>query len=465
MKWAIGVVGLVVAAAIVAVWQLSPLAKVGSAYSAKAVCSGVFVAGMDADRVFAEEVEPIDSAMGLVGYQVDEDEKSVRASIYGLGASTAVYRPETGCTLLAGGEPDPISSVGNAQSFQPLPTMPAPPAAAADLDAAIDDAFEGPINGGSAQTRAIVVVHDGQVIAERYADGVDQQTALKGWSMNKTLTGLVIGMLVDRGWLDLDAPAPVEEWSSADDPRAQITLRHLMTMTSGLGFDESYGDLQSDVVQMLFTERSAAARAADAELAHEPGAHWSYSSGTSNILARIARNTLDQHGRSWAEFMQSELFAPIGVSTAVMEADSAGDFVGSSFGYMSAQDWARIGMLLNNEGRAPDGRQVVPADWIAFMATDNGRSEGQYGAQLWLNRSNPAGDGPPMDGVPADALFLSGHDGQLVAAIPSAGVVVVRLGETSTWSREAGVGDVLRAALNAANMVGQEGLEPPTRPL
>ncbi|MBI1340162.1 serine hydrolase [bacterium] len=451
MKWLIGLAAVITVGLGVGAWQALPLARVGSAYTAKAVCSGVFVSQMEPERVFSEEVEHLSPAISYVNYQIDRESGEVKASLMGLGGRTAVYRDGTGCTLEIGGAPAPLGDVPERHPFKPLPKGGLPSEQARAVEAAIDDAFTKPINGGAPGTRAIVVTLGGDVVAERYADGVRSGTPLKGWSMNKTLTGIVIGQLVDRGWLALDAPAPVAEWSGADDPRGAITLRHLMTMTSGLDFDESYGDMQSDVVEMLFNERSAAARAAASPLAHEPGTHWSYSSGTTNILARIAHEALGAHNRSFHEFIASELFLPLGIETAYVEADAAGDFIGSSFGYMAPHDWARIGRLLIDAGRAPDGRQLVSSDWIAFMSTDNGLSQGSYGAQLWVHRQDPQGEMPPNAGVPADTVFLSGHDGQMVAAIPSKGLVIVRLGETPTWTQGAGAGDLLRAAVTAVD--------------
>ncbi len=450
MKWLLGVLGLVITAGAIVVWLFLPTAQVGAAYAAKAVCSGVFVSGLDAERAFDEEVARVDPALGYAGYSVDRDAGVVSASIVGLGRRQAVYREGTGCTLAIGGDPDPISIVAARSAPAPLPERGLPIEAEETLEAALDNAFAEPVEGSPLNTRAILVTHKGDVIAERYAAGVDSATPLKGWSMNKTLVGLTTGLLAERGWIDPDARAPVADWADPADPRHAIPLRHLLTMTSGLDFDESYGNMNSDVVQMLFNSRSAASRAASSTLAHEPGEHWSYSSGTTNIISRIARETLAAHGVSLHDFIQTELFAPLGVTTATLETDSAGDFVGSSFGYMSAHDWARVGALFATGGRGPNGEQVVSPEWIAYMTTDNGLSGGQYGAQVWLNRPDATTGVPAIANVPTDLVYLSGHDGQMVAAIPSRDLVVVRLGESSSWGRSA-AGDLIEAIVQVVD--------------
>lgn len=447
MKWIGGVLAALLVGLGLLIWRITPLAGAGSGFTAKTLCSGVFVSGMEPERVFDEEIAPTSDAFSLISYKLDRTNAEVSASLLGLGARKAIYREGLGCSLAIGGPPEPVRAPGRVTPPLALASVEPPQDVADALAAALDNAFTRPINEGPAGTRAVVVMQGGEIIAERYAEGVSAETPLKGWSMNKTLTGLLIGMLVDRGWLELDAPAPVPEWASKGDPRGAITLRDLMTMSSGLDFDESYGDMTSDVVEMLLNERSAAARAAAAPLAHEPGAYWYYSSGTTNILARIAGDVLEAHDLSLPEFMQTELFVPLGVGDATLELDAAGDYVGSSFGYMSTRDWARMGRLFVDEGRAPGGERIVSSDWIKFMTTDNGLSGGQYGAQLWLHRMTPDDDNPPLPGVPADAVFFLGHDGQIVAVIPSRDLVVVRLGETPTWSQAAGGGPLVRAVV------------------
>lgn len=454
MRKALAIAGLaVLGAAGAGAWLAMPTVSIGAAYSAKALCSGVFISGLDEERVFVEEVAHLDPAMSYLTRRIDHDNREVRVSALGLGGARAVFRDRAGCTLVLGGEPEALALRGPQIAYKPLAERRLDGPWRVELDAALDRAFSEPINGGGPGTRAVMIVHRGEVIGARFADDVGSHTPLKGWSMNKTLTGLLIGVLADRGWLDPDAPAPVPEWQGEGDPRAAITVRHLMTMSSGLGFDETYDDLGSDVVEMLFAQRSAGARGAAAPLAHAPGTHWSYSSGTTNVLARIAGDVLRARGLEPLDFMQDELLAQAGVASAYLEPDSAGDFIGSSFGYMTADDWARIGMLFVREGRNEAGDQVVSPEWIRFMMTDNGLSEGQYGAQLWLHRHDPDGPMPPIPGVPAETVFLSGHDGQMVAAIPSLELVVVRLGETPTWSQGAGAGDLLRTAVRVSEEI------------
>lgn len=316
------------------------------------------------------------------------------------------------------------------------------------MDDVLKFAFLETGKGMPLNTRAIVVVKNGAVIAERYAEGIGPDTPLKGWSMNKTITGLLIGILIDRGDLRLDGPAPVEEWSGEEDPRRAISIRHLMQMRSGLDFDESYNSMTSDAIKMLFLEPSASRYAAQSKLAHEPGTHWYYSSGTSNILASIVRDKAAARETGITDFIWDELLTPAGVTTAYLELDQGGDFVGSSYGYMGAHDWARLGLFMLNKGTGPDGQSIVSPEWIQFMTEPNGVSNGVYGGQTWLNAGVDQGADWTYKGVLSDMFYMSGHDGQFVVVIPSRDLVVVRLGDSMYQNTNRHLGQLLRKILS-----------------
>jgi hypothetical protein len=322
----------------------------------------------------------------------------------------------------------------------------APPLAAAPpnpaLEGALNEAFAERDAAPPRRTRAVVVVHRGRIAAERYAAGFGADTPLPGWSMAKSVFGALAGVLVARGDWRLDAPPPVPEWRAAGDPRGAITLDQLLRMTSGLAFGERYADPLSDVNVMLWASADAGAFAAARPLAHAPGTHWHYASGTTNILARAMREPLG--GAAYASFPRAALFAPLGMASAVAEHDAAGAFVGSSFLFATARDWARFGLLLLADGEWR-GARLLPAGWARYAATP-ALPGARYGAHWWLRLRRPAG-APPL-ALPADAFHAGGHAGQYLTVVPSRALVIVRLGHSigeGAWDQEAFVAAVVAA--------------------
>jgi CubicO group peptidase (beta-lactamase class C family) len=295
------------------------------------------------------------------------------------------------------------------------------------LDAAVEEAFAEPGAVPSRRTRAIVVVHDGSIVAERYATGYGPDAALPGWSMTKSTVNALVGVLVREGKLQLDSPLSVPEWSAPDDPRRTITLRHLLQMASGLDFTESYGNPLGDVLWMLFGTGDAAGFAARKPIVTAPGKGWAYSSGTTNIVARALRQAVGGGEADYLAFPRRALFEPLGMASAVIEPDASGTFVGSSFMFASARDWARFGLLYLQDG-VRDGNRILPEGWVAFSTTPAPSAPGGvYGAHFWLRLSTLyARSG--NEGLPRDAYHAVGHEGQLLTIIPSRRLVVVRLG-------------------------------------
>ncbi len=289
----------------------------------------------------------------------------------------------------------------------------------------------------TAETRAVLVLYQGRTVAERYGPGYGPQTRFVSWSMAKTVTGVLIGLLVADGRLRLDEGVPVPSWQRPGDPRGEITLRQLLQMRSGLRHTEA-GDpvYESDEVRMLFLDgRDAMAAYAEAQpLEAEPGRHWEYSSNTTVILADLAARALTsstdpaERRRVVGDYLRSRLFEPLGMTSIVPEYDAAGTLVGGSLMHATARDWARFGEFLRNKG-AVNGAQLVPSAWIEFMTTPNPRNPG-YGAQTWLNRAQPGEDERPFPGAPRSAFSMNGHLGQFVLVVPDRGLTIVRLGKT-----------------------------------
>ncbi len=280
-------------------------------------------------------------------------------------------------------------------------------------------------------------MHDGRIVAERYGPGYHENTRFVSWSMAKTVTGVLIGLLVADGRLQLDESAPVPAWQRAGDPRGEITLRHLLQMRSGLRHTEAGEPVyDSDEVRMLFLDgRDAMAAHAEAQpLEAEPGRKWEYSSNTTVILADLAIRALTPSNdpavrrKVMNDYLRSRLFEPLGMKSIVPEYDAAGTLIGGSLMHATARDWARFGEFLRNRGSVK-GAQLLPEGWIEFMTTANPRNPG-YGAQIWLNRPQPDETAPPFPGAPRSAFSMNGHLGQYVLVSPAQSLTVVRLGKT-----------------------------------
>jgi CubicO group peptidase (beta-lactamase class C family) len=308
----------------------------------------------------------------------------------------------------------------------------------------IDDMFTAP---GVGETRAVVLMAGGTIAAERYAPGYDKDTRFVSWSMAKTVTGVLIGMLVADGKLALDEPAPVPLWQRPGDPRAAITLRHLLQMRSGLRHTES-GDppYESSEVRMIFLDgRDDMARWAEEQpLEAAPGKQFEYSSNTSVILADIAARALtasdkpEDRRKAVADYLQTRLFGPLGMTSMVPEFDARGTLIGGSLMHATARDWAKLGEMLRRKGRAPTGEQLVPQRWVEAMVTPS-PARANYGFQTWLNRPLPEGEEQPLfpDRAPNSLFSLIGHMGQYVLVSPEQGVTLVRLGHSGREERQA----------------------------
>ena len=413
-----------------------PLA--GTGWVAKRVCSGVFVTGRPPEAL-SEASLPLPLPIPIP-FEVDTDDRSVTAYFAGSYApSTARFRPGLGCTLVG---PGASKSRLDGRSLPRRPRTAALPTTASSeaLIQAMDLAFPDPAltEGPDPQTRALVVVHRGQVIGERYAEGFSASTPLPGWSMTKSVTSAMVGLLQTAGKLDISAQVALDEWQINDDPRNPLTWDHLLRMSSGLSFSENYSLPNSDAIKMLFgSDRYSKGRyAAERPLEHEIDIHWSYSSGTTNLiqyalLERVFGGDLDAYLRFPAE----ALFGPLDMESAVLEPDESGVFVGSSHMFATARDWARFGLLFLNDGVVATGdsagTRLLSREWIEYSRRPTKtNTEGIYGAHWWLNTTpqNPSNGEPRMPKLPTNIIIASGFEGQYIFVVPDHDLVVVRLG-------------------------------------
>ena len=418
---------------------------IGAGIRAKNLCSGIFVSGREEQNVIDEDIS-FHPLFDLIKLRVDYENKEVTASIFGLIKNKAVYHPDLGAVLLSGGDEQEIRSwTTDIPSCQPANPEEVPwpsgdlmaearASTGVDLEilhSAIDRAFSEPDPNRPWRTRGVVVVHDGKLIAERYAEGINPDTPLIGWSMSKSVTSALVGILVGRGQLNIQDAAGFPEWDEPGDERAGITLDMLLRMSSGLKFEEAYEDSPlSDVNRMLFTTADMGKFAADFPLEAPPNTKLNYSSGTTMLLSRLIRESFAD-SLEYLPFPRKDLFNRIGMRSAVFEPDASGTFVGASCVYASARDWARFGLLYLNDG-VWEGERILPEGWVEYSVTPSSTAErGNYGAQFWLNRGL---EGDPdfreFPELPADMFFCRGYQGQYVVVIPSKKLVIVRLGMT-----------------------------------
>ncbi|MEI1246473.1 serine hydrolase domain-containing protein [Rhizobium aouanii] len=406
------------------------LLRVGDGYAAKIVCSNVFIAGRNAEDVLEDDVQaPGNPLLRLVRVSVDRDNGRVTARFMGLFASSyALYRGGLGCTSVPDGD---FEAAANAVPFDPPAKMETNDAlwpqgeGVGDSDGKIAAVLADAGLAGPAM-RAVVVVRDGRIVAEAYAPGFSAKTPLIGWSMTKTVNAAILGRLMLDGKVSFDDDHLLAQWK--DDARAKIKVSDLLGMESGLAFNENYGDV-ADVTRMLYLDPDMVSLPAHAPVEAAPGKRFRYSSGTAVLLSRI---WMDRVGNAQAAFAypHDALFAPLGMTSAVFELDARGTFAGSSYLYATARDWARFGQFLLQDG-VWNGRRLLPEGFVGAMRTPTAASNGRYTqGQAWLA---PGGGSSAAFGLPEDTFWLTGHDGQSMAIVPSANLVVVRLGLTPSW--------------------------------
>ena len=462
--------GLTAIAGVVGGSILSKLAGIGAGYTAKVAASAIFVSGRTREDILAGgDLDHV----SFVNWRIDEQDQSVTAWI-GPISRNAVVRTGLGTSLVIGAAESQVREItappvpGNRKDDpRPWPMGDAnaedntnPEIDFARLKTVIDAAFTESSNDTKQmrRTRAIVIVHNGRIIGEQYGNGVARHMPLIGWSMTKSLLNSLVAILVADGKLDIHAAPVLPEWSDPDDERRTITVDQLLRMSSGLRFEEEYDNPLSDVCKMLFASHRAAKTAFDKPLEFPPGSYWKYSSGTSNIIAAILRNSMDDDV-AYRALPRKRLFDRIGMRHAVIETDPSGTFVGSSFSYATARDWARFGLLYLNDG-VWLGERILPEGWVNYSRTPTRKSwNGAYGAHWWCNAGTMKQEYQPRPKLPNNYFAARGFQGQSVNIFPTQQVVVVRLGMSgpeAELNMEAFLADVLGCIGNVRDPEGDE---------
>ena len=431
-------------------WKALPIY---TAYSAKIMCSCAFISNRDQASVAAQDL----SSFGLADLSVNYLDSTVIADVNGLASRTAVYRDGLGCTLALGKTADELKAEQEniikpdsrqANNYWPTGDNFAggefPDELDEDLlDDALDDVFSEPDPEHIKGTRAVLIVYRGKIIAERYADGFSRNTPLVGWSMTKSVLNALVGILVQMNLLHLDDDNLFEEWSGDNDPRGKITLDQLLRMSSGLEWEEDYAGL-SDATRMLFASKSPYQLALTKSMEFPADSNWEYSSGTSNIVSELVRRKIGGTNKQYWNFPHAFLFNKLGMRSAVLEPGPDGTFVGSSFMYATARDWARFGLLYLNDG-VWNGDRILPPGWVDYSQTPTpGAPRERYGAHFWRTK----GEKNNLPDIPKDAYHMAGYEGQKVVIIPSYELVIVRLGFSqpeSNWDFTGFVRNVVNA--------------------
>lgn len=397
-----------------------------SGYAAKSVASSVFVAKRSQNLV--EHTDNNFSPVNWAKNTVDTINKTVISKVFGLKPRTAIYREGVGAVVVNDDFNENTTYLIPQRDLTPkeLPfpygNLPQKDTVFSNvnydkLETVVENYFDE--NSEVNTTRALLVIYKNQIIAENYSEGFTKDARLLGWSMTKSLMSAVCGVMNQQGMISKDELAPIEAWKN--DERSKITIDNLLQMNSGLEWEEDYTKI-SDVTKMLYLESDMTVSQINKKLVGKPNETWNYSSGTTNLLTGIIRQKFKTH-QEYLNFWYSDLIDKIGMHSMLVETDLAGNYIASAYGWATARDWAKFGLLYLNKGDW-NGEQLISEDWVNYTSTPTNGSEGVYGAQFWLNA------GGHLPDAPKDLFFADGFQGQRIFIIPSKELVVVRLGVT-----------------------------------
>jgi CubicO group peptidase (beta-lactamase class C family) len=409
--------------------------RIASASTSMTLCNAAFVSGLDPDQAYQDEVRQAPGMRWVswtLRYEIDRVRREVNTTIASTVSRRAVYRDGFGCVLALGAAapftwkrppsdvspPDPYSSLSQAGTVQPTDR---------NLRQAIDEAFAETRGSSRRNTQAVVVVHHGQLIAERYAPGISPTTPLPGHSLSKSVIHALVGILTLQGKVQPDLPVPLKEWQSAADGRQAITPNQLLSMAGGLPWDEYHGGFDP-ATRLWFDEPDPYQFAQGVRLDNKPGTYWAYSNLGYTVLSRLVREQTGGTPMDVLAFAQGELFAPLDMRHMVISFDLTGTPMGANGFLASARDWARLGLLYLDDGRVA-GRQLLPSGWVASARSPT--LGAGYGRGFWLNNTHAPHPLPGhwgMPEAPPDTFFGRGYLGQFIVIVPSQDLIVVRLG-------------------------------------
>lgn len=403
-----------------------------SGFSAKSVASAHFIDG----RSLAV-IQKTDNDIPLVKKAtntINDENAFATSNFYGLKERKAIYRKGLGCTLITDDFDTTAPYLVPKRTKSKLQFFPKgnikKDTVFTDvnynkLNAALTNAFDSK-GKATKKTRSVVVVYKDHIIAEKYEEGFNENSKILGWSMTKSITATLYGILQHQKKIDLNQPVPLPEWQN--DSRKNITYNDLLHMNSGLEWQEDYTQI-SDVTKMLFLAKNMGQVQAEKPQIGKPNQTWNYSSGTTNLLSLLLRKQFKTQ-QEYLDFWYTALLDKIGMESSLVEVDMAGNYVGSSYGWATPRDWAKFGLLYLHQGNW-FGDQLFDTNWATFVATPTPTSENRYGAHFWLNA------GGKFPNTPKEMYYCSGYQGQMVAIFPNHDLVVVRMGTSEDFDFDA----------------------------
>ncbi|MEM8985244.1 MAG: serine hydrolase [Pseudomonadota bacterium] len=429
------------------------------ALHAKLLCSGVFISGRTPEDMIAQDLQWSEYHFhdwAETKWTVNREGQRVTLWRDGGATHTAVHHPSLGCSLLPEGaervafEPVSVRSALPPASEQAWPTGDrnaiGDSADAEKMRAMLDFAFDDRRQSPAQNTRALIVLHKGKIVAERYAPGFSKDMPLTGWSMGKSIAAALVGIFVKETGLNIDAPAPVRQWRQAGDPRGAITTRHLLHMAGGLKFHNPnvsstlyYTDFH-DHESVYFKGRNTEALVLNQPLAHTPGAVFQYRNTNTLSLMSILKNAQKEKGDHHLTWPHRKLFDKIGARSFVLEPDAYGNFVITGNDYATARDWARLGLLFLQDGNW-EGERLWPKGWLRTISAPS-PADARYGGHVWRNEGL-------YENAPDDAIMFRGWLNQTVMIVPSRDVVIVRLGYSDAGGFDPYFDQVVGRALDA----------------
>jgi CubicO group peptidase (beta-lactamase class C family) len=438
--WVLGAVVMLVLLGVAGGLSRAKDTSAGTGYSAWELCTRTLQSGQSLELVRTRYVEPKVAPLPTI-WQLDTSAQAATVKTWLPGLEqprTAIFRKDLGCTLVPPGIDE---AKVRAQPLVPAPELPADarawPLGEAEPESALASepvraligehaerlfSEEGESLRTAKNTTALLVAHDGHLLYERYAQEFSREQPQLGWSMTKTVTAMIAGVLERKGAIVLDAPVGWKRWQGT--PKAAITWRQLINMAPGLAWFEGYGG-KSDATDMLFSQADQGAWAADRALMTEPGTVFTYSTGFTNIAMRRMREMLGGSHQAIYDLYQRELFAPIGIRHGVIEPDASGTPVGGARGLLRPVDWLRLGQLLANGGTW-NGATILSPQYVSFMTAASPAAT-EYGGFIW--REDSARIAPAHRAkLPDDMVWFAGHLGQFMLVIPSKKLVVLRMG-------------------------------------
>ncbi len=403
-----------------------PKLDIVSGFAAKSVASHYFIAGRE--KLYTEAEDNKEPTMGMANTMLLEGENAAKSDAFGLKKRWAVNREGVGVVLVPSDKKREDVSYAKPNRDKtptnlsyPYGELPQKDTVFqnvnySELKNVVNNAF---VDDGENQkkTRTAIVIYKDQIIGEQYINGFDKNTMILGWSMGKSITSAVLGVLEKEGKISLDQSNLFKEWEN--DERKNITLANLLNMNSGLEWEENYTKI-CDVTKMLFLEEDMTKSQLIKPLTGIPNESWNYSSGTSNLLSGFIRDQFKTE-QEYLDFWYSALIDKIGMYSMIIETDFKNNYIGSSYAWATTRDWAKFGLLYLHNGNW-NGEQILNPSWIDFTRKPTNGSNGVYGGHFWMNAGGKYPD------VPRDMYSLNGFQGQRVYIIPSKDLVVVRTG-------------------------------------